>query len=169
VKKIILASAIALVSIGASASPAFAASGNTSSASGSATATVVQPIVLTHTSGAALGFGRFTTGTGGSVIVSSAGVGSVSGDVAFVPGSSNSADAFTVTGDASRSFSISTGSGSVTDGTTSIGFTTAASAATGTLSAGGTASFSVGGELTLAGTEAAGAYAGTYSATVTYN
>jgi Domain of unknown function (DUF4402) len=165
VKKIILASAIALVS----ASPAFAASGNTSTATGSATATVVQPIVLTHTSGAALGFGRFTTGTGGSVTVSAAGVGSVGGDVAFVPGSTNSADAFSVTGDASRSFSISTGAGSVTDGTTSISFSTSPSAATGTLSAGGTATFSVGGQLTLAGTEAAGSYAGTYSATVTYN
>ena len=164
-KKIILASAIALIS----ATPAFAASGNTSSANGSATATVVEPIVLTHTSGAALGFGRFTTGTGGSVTVSSAGVGSVGGDVAFVPGSSNSADAFTVAGDASRSFSISTGAGTVTSGTNSISFTTAASAASGTLSAGGTASFTVGGELTLAGTEPAGAYTGSYSATVTYN
>ncbi|WP_298188770.1 DUF4402 domain-containing protein [Novosphingobium sp.] len=164
-KKIILASAIVL----ASASPAFAASGNTSTASGSATATIVEPIVLTHTSGAALGFGRFTTGTGGSVTVSAAGVGSVGGDVAFVPGSTNSADAFSVTGDASRSFSISTGAGTVTDGTTSISFTTSPSAATGTLSSGGTATFSVGGQLTLAGTEAAGAYTGTYSATVTYN
>lgn len=164
-KKIILASAIILVS----ASPAFAASGNTSTASGSATATIVEPIVLTHTSGAALGFGRFTTGTGGSVTVSAAGVGSVGGDVAFVPGSTNSADAFSVTGDASRSFSISTGAGTVTAGTTSISFTTSPSAATGTLGAGGTATFSVGGQLTLAGTEAAGAYTGTYSATVTYN
>ena len=164
-KKIILASAIVL----ASASPAFAASGNTSTASGSATATIVEPIVLTHTSGAALGFGRFTTGTGGSVTVSAAGVGSVGGDVAFVPGSTNSADAFSVTGDASRSFSISTGAGTVTDGTTSISFTTSPSAATGTLSTGGTATFTVGGQLTLAGTEAAGAYTGTYSATVTYN
>jgi hypothetical protein len=165
VKKIILASTIILVS----ASPAFAASGNTSTASGSATATIVEPIVLTHTSGAALGFGRFTTGTGGSVTVSAAGVGSVGGDVAFVPGSTNSADAFSVTGDASRSFSISTGAGTVTAGTTSISFTTSPSAATGTLGAGGTATFSVGGQLTLAGTEAAGAYTGTYSATVTYN
>ena len=163
-KKIIIAAAIALIS----ATPAFAASGNSSTADGSATATIVEPIVLTHTSGAALGFGRFTTGTGGSVTVSSAGVGSVGGDVAFVPGSTNSADAFTVTGDAGRSFSISTGSGTVTDGTTTISFTTTPSAVSGTLT-GGSASFTVGGELTLAGTEAAGAYAGTYSATVTYN
>jgi len=164
VKKIILASAIALVS----ATPAFAASGNTSSANGTATATIVEPIVLTHTSGAALGFGRFTTGTGGTVSVSAAGVGSVGGDVAFVPGSTNSADAFTVTGDAGRSFSITTGSGSVTDGTNSISFTTTPSAASGTLT-GGSASFTVGGSMTLTGSEVAGAYAGSYSATVTYN
>jgi hypothetical protein len=165
VKKIILASVIALVS----ATPAFAASGNTSTATGSATATVVSPIVLTHTTGAALGFGRFTTGTGGSITVSAAGVGSVGGDAAFVPGSTNSADAFTVAGDASRSFSIATTSGTVAAGGTSIPFTTTASAASATLTAGGTSSFTVGGTLTVAGTEAAGAYTGTYSATVTYN
>jgi len=165
VKKIILASVIALVS----ATPAFAASGNTSSANGSATATIVAPIVLTHTSGAALGFGRFTTGTGGSVTVSAAGAGSVGGDVAFVPGSTNSADAFTVTGDASRSFSITTGAGTVSNGTDTINFTTSASASSSTLSGTGTGSFTVGGSMTLAGTESAGAYTGSYSATVTYN
>jgi len=165
VKKIILASVIAMVS----ATPAFAASGNTSSANGSATATIVSPIVLTHDSGAALGFGRFTTGTGGTVTVSVAGVGSVGGDVGFVPGSSNSADAFSVTGDAARSFSIATGAGTVSNGTTSINFTTTASASSSTLSGTGTGSFTVGGTLTLAGTEAAGAYTGSYSATVTYN
>jgi Domain of unknown function (DUF4402) len=47
-------------------------------------------------------------------------------------------------------------------------FTTSASAATGTLSAGGTASFTVGGILTVAGGETAGVYTGTYDATVTY-
>lgn len=164
-KKIILASVIAMVS----ATPAFAASGNTSSANGSATATIVSPIVLTHTSGAALGFGRFTTGTGGSVTVSAVGAGSVGGDVAFVPGSTNSADAFTVTGDAARSFSITTGAGTVSNGTDTINFSTSASASSSTLSAGGTGSFTVGGSMTLAGTESAGAYTGSYSATVTYN
>ncbi len=165
-KKIILASAIALIS----ATPAFAASGNTSTANGTATATIVEPIVLTHTSGAALGFGRFTTGTGGSVVVSAAGVASVGGDVAFVPGSSSSADAFGVTGDAGRAFSISTGAGTVADAVsgTTMGFTTVPSVASGTLT-GGVATFSVGGTLTVLGTEPAGAYTGSYSATVTYN
>lgn len=164
-KKIILASVIAIVS----ATPAFAASGNTSTANGSATATIVAPIVLTHTPGAALGFGRFTTGTGGTVVVTSAGAGSITGDVAFVPGSTNAADGFTVAGDASRSFSITTTSGTVSNGTDSMPFTTSASAAGDTLSGTGTGSFTVGGTLTVAGTEGAGAYTGSYSATVTYN
>jgi Domain of unknown function (DUF4402) len=48
-------------------------------------------------------------------------------------------------------------------------FTTTASASSATLTAGGTSSFTVGGTLTVAGTEAAGAYTGTYTATATYN
>lgn len=164
-KKIILASAIALVS----ATPAFAASGNTSTANGSATATIVNPVVLNHVSTASLGFGRFTTGTGGSVTVSATGVGSIGGDVAFVPGSTNSADAFTVTGDASRSFSIATTGGNVSFNGNDIPFTTSASASSGSLDTNGAASFTVGGTLTVAAGLPAGAYTGSYSATVTYN
>ena len=164
-KKIILASVIALVS----ATPALAGSGNTSTATGTATASIVAPIVLTHTTGAALNFGRFTTGTGGTVTITAAGVGSVGSDVTFVPGSATAADAFTVAGDGSRSFSVATTGGSVTSGGTSLAFTTTPSAATATLTAGGTSSFTVGGTLTVSGTAAAGAYTGTYTATVTYN
>ena len=46
---------------------------------------------------------------------------------------------------------------------------TGTSAASGTTSATGTYSFTVGGTLTVTGTETAGAYTGTYNATVTYN
>jgi hypothetical protein len=148
---------------------AFAASGNTSTTNGTATATVVAPIVLTHTSGAALNFGKFTTGTGGSVTISAAGAASVGGDVGLVPGSTSAADAFTVAGDSSRSFSIATTGGSVTSGSASMTFTTAPSATAGTLGTAGTASFTVGGTLTVSGTAAAGTYSGTYSATVAYN
>ena len=168
-KKIILASIITLASVGIGATPAFAGSGNTSTATGTATATIVAPIVLTHTTGASLNFGRFTTGTGGSVTITAAGVGSVGTDVTFVPGSTTSADAFTVAGDGSRSFGISTTGGNVTSGATNLAFTTTPSATTATLTAGGTSSFTVGGTLTVSGTAAAGSYSGTYTATVTYN
>lgn len=164
-KKIVIAAAVVALSSGS----AFAASGNTSTATGSASAVVVAPIVLTHTAGASLNFGKFTAGTGGTVVVSSAGVASPTADVGMVPGSTSSADAFSVAGDASRSFSITTASGTVTQGASSLTFTTAASAASGTLSTGGTASFTVGGTLTVPGTAVAGSYTGTYSATVAYN
>ncbi|NBC36915.1 DUF4402 domain-containing protein [Novosphingobium sp. FSY-8] len=160
---------IAAAALAVSAAPAYAASGNTSTAAGTATAEVVAPIVLTHASGAALSFGKFTTGTGGTVVVTAAGVGSVTADVGFVPGSTVSADSYSLTGDANRSFSIATTSGSVSNGSRSMSFTTAPSASGGTLSASGAASFTVGGTLTVAGTEPAGVYTGSYNATVTYN
>lgn len=164
-KTIILASVIAL----ATASSAFANTGNTSTATGTATATIVAPIVLTHPSTAALNFGRFTAGLGGTVTVTAAGVGSVGSGVGFVPGSTTTADLFTVAGDASRSFSVVTTSGTVTSGSANLAFTTTPSAATAALSTTGTGSFTVGGTLTVPATAVAGAYTGTYSATVTYN
>jgi hypothetical protein len=159
------------VALAATLAPAsaFAASGNTSTTAGSATAVVVAPIVLTHSSGATLNFGKFTRGTGGTVVVSTAGVASVTGDVGLVPGSTSSADAFSVAGDASRSFSISTTSGTVTSGSNTMSFTTTPSAASGTLGTGGTATFTVGGTLTVGTTTATGSYSGTYNATVAYN
>jgi len=93
------------VVMSASTSPAFAA-GETDTKQGSATATVVAPIALTHTSSAALNFGKFTAGTGGTVVVTAAGAQSATGGVAIVTGGSPSADAFSVSGDASRTFSI---------------------------------------------------------------
>lgn len=143
--------------------PAFAA-GNTQTQQGTATATVIAPITLQHTNGAAIGFGKFTTGTGGTVVVSPTGVGSPTGDVTFVSGNTNTADAFTVGGEANRTFAITTTGGSV-----SMSFSTTPSAATGTLNNSGTAAFSVGGTLTVPGTATAGNYVGTYDATVTYN
>lgn len=164
-KTFILATMIAL----ATTDPAYAGSGNTSTATGTATATIVAPIVLTHPATAALNFGRFTRGTGGTVTVTAAGVGSVGADVTFIPGSNTSADSFTVAGDASRSFAITTTGGNVTSGGTNLPFTTTPSAATGTLSGTGAASFTVGGTLTVSATAPTGAYTGTYTATVTYN
>lgn len=159
-KKIVLAAAV----LAATSTPAFAADGT-----GVATATVIAPIAITHDAGAALAFGSFTTGTGGTVAVTAAGVGSVTGDVTFVTGSANSADAFTVAGDPGRSYSISTGAGSVSDGTNSMSFTTTPSATSASLDASGAGSFTVGGTLTVAGTEPAGNYTGSYTATVAYN
>ena len=164
-KKILLSAVVAL----SFAAPAYAASGNSSQATGTANATVVAPIVLTHGVSAALNFGSFTVGSGGSVVVTAAGVGSVLGDVGLVPGSSETADQFTVKGDLNRNFSITTGSGSVSNGAVSMAFSTVPSAAAGKLDSTGSGAFTVGGTLTVVGTEVAGTYTGTYNATVAYD
>jgi len=162
-------SAVAVTAFLGSVSVAHAASGNTSTAAGSASATVVAPIVLTHTTGASLNFGKFTVGAGGTVVVNSSGTGSVTSDVGFVPGgSTTTADQFSLTGDNSRNFGISTTNGTITNGSKTMSFTTAPSSTSGTTSATGTYSFSVGGTLTVTGTETPGAYTGTYNATVVY-
>jgi|GEM_PF-521961 hypothetical protein len=151
------------------ATAANAASGNTSTAAGSATATIVAPIVLIHTPGAALNFGKFTVGTGGTVVVTATGIGSVTSDVGFVPGgAATTSDQFSLTGDISRAFGITTTAGTITNGTKTMAFTTTPSSATGMTSATGTYAFTVGGTLTAVGSETAGAYTGTYNTTVVY-
>lgn len=159
-KKIVLAAAV----LAATSAPAFAADGT-----GEATATVIAPIAITHVTNAKLAFGSFLVGTGGTVVVDAAGAGSVTGDVSFVTGSTNRADAFDVTGDPGRGFSITTTGGSVSDGTNTISFTTAPAASSSTLNATGSRRFFVGGTLTLTGSEVAGDYTGSYTATVEYN
>lgn len=163
-KLIVCAAAAAVIS-----TPAMAAPGDTATAQGSATAEIVAPITLTHVASAALDFGTFTTGdNGGTVVVDQAGNGTVTSDVTLIGGSVEAADAFDVAGDASRSFSITTTAGTVSNGTDTMSFTTNAPG-TGALSAAGAASFSVGGTLTVAGGESSGTYSGTYDVTVTYN
>ena len=151
------------------ATPAWAAPGNTSTSSGTATATVIAPIKLKHNSSAALNFGKFTTGGGGTVVVAAAGTATTTGEVTMVSGSTPSADGFSVTGQSSRTFLITTTSGTVSANGNSMAFTTAPSANTGTLSTAGTASFTVGGKLTVSGSTPAATYNGSFSVTVAYN
>jgi hypothetical protein len=141
----------------------------TANATGSATATVLSPIVVTHNAGAALAFGSFTAGSGGTVIVSPAGARSATGGAALVLGSPGGADAFVVEGDPNRGFAVVTGAGTVSFGGASMAFTTLPSLTTGTLSAAGAGAFTVGGTLSVPATAAAGSYAGSYSVTVNYN
>jgi len=149
------------------------AAGNTATNSGATNATIVAPIVLTHTTGAALNFGKFLTATGGGTMaITPLGGQTASGAVTIVSGGAPAADAFTVSGGASRTFTINVSSGTVSNGgttPTTMAFTTTASATTGTMSATGTASFTVGGTLTSIGTEPSGTYNGSYSVTVAYN
>ena len=167
-KKIILATFAAAVAV-----PAAAAPGDTDTAQGVANAEIVAPITLTHDTGAALNFGTVASGDAGTVIVTTAGALDGASTADTLNGSTYSADAFTVSGDAGRSFSITTTGGTVADGGNSMSFTTTPSANSGTLSSpasgNGSASFTVGGTLSVGASQAAGSYTGSYDATVTYN
>jgi len=160
--------ALALVTAALTPGMALAATGNTATATGTANATVVAPLQITHTAGAALSFGPFTAGTGGTVAVSQASVASVTGDVGLLTGGTVAADSFAVSGAGSRAFNIATSTGNtVTSGAASMALTLSAPA-NATLSAGGAYTLRVGGTLTVAANQAAGAYTGSYTVTVTY-
>ncbi len=166
-KKIIFATLAAAVAV-----PAAAAPGDTATANGTAVAEIVAPISIVHDTDAALDFGTMVsdTGTAGTVTVTAAGGATANGGPKLLTGSTSSADSFTVSGDAGRTFDIVTGNGTVTSGANSMSFTTSPSAATGTLNAtSGDASFTVGGVLSVAANQAAGSYTGSYTATATYN
>ncbi len=169
IKNRFMAAALIAASFASTTVAARAASGTTATAAGTASATIVAPIVLTHTTGSALNFGKFTVGAGGTVVVTPAGAGSTTSDVGFVPGgSTTTADQFTVTADGNRNFGITTTSGTISNGTKTMSFTTVPSSASLTSSSSGTANFTVGGTLTVTGTETPGSYTGTYNATVQY-
>lgn len=163
-KKLAIASLLMLASAGS----AQAATGSTATVTGTASANIVTVLKVTHNTGTSLQFGRFTAGTGGTIVVAQNGTGSVTGDVGTVNGSSVATDAFTVTGDGTRTFAISASSSNTVaaSGGATMPFSLSVPA-TATLAA-GSATVRVGGTLTVANNQAAGAYTGSYTLTVSY-
>jgi len=139
------------------------------------TATVVQPIAIVDAQN--LNFGEFAAGTGGTVVLTTAGAASPTGDVVLTAGTSTAAE-FTVTGQADASFSIGIADDELTH---SGGVETMALVTTHDLdgvseddpAAGvltlGTQTIYVGGTLTVASAQLPGVYTGTVTATVNYN
>jgi len=152
------------------------AAGPSATTVGAVTVTIVTPISLQHWAGYVLNFGKFTAGTGGTVTITAPptgnnGTATTTGGVAFVSGSTTSDDAFLVTGQPNTTINISTTGGTVTSGANSMSFTTTPMLASGQIVAAGnsaTAFFTVGGTLTVSGTQAAGSYTGSYNCTVAY-
>lgn len=159
-----IAAVLALIPV-----PALADSGNNEVRTGTARAQAVRPLVLTHTSGYVLNFGKFSVGSSGTVTVSALDVGTASGGVTFAVGSSTAADRFTAQGDPNRLISITTSSGTVTAGSNSMSFTTTPSLPAGYIPFTGSGYFTVGGTLTVAAGQGAGTYSGSYAVTVAYN
>ncbi|MBO9669165.1 MAG: DUF4402 domain-containing protein [Sphingobium sp.] len=166
---------LAFLSVLAISGPAFAQASDAETTT--ASVTLAQPIALSET--AALQFGLVAKGTTGSnTIVINETTGSRSlgggGNASLVTGGTTGRAAYSVTGQDGATFSITLTSSSInlTDGGTgSLAATLTRSATTGTLT-GGTATFGIGGTLTVDNTDAndaAGAYSGDFEVTVAYN
>lgn len=147
----------------------FAASGNVETINGTARAQAVTPLILVHTTGTSIRFGRFTVGSAGTVVVPNTGAASVTGGVTFSVGSVTGLDRFVAFGDPNRLISITTSSGTVTSGGNSMSFTTVPMLPAGYIPAGGNGFFTVGGTLSVSAGQAPGSYTGSYVVTVTYS
>lgn len=136
-----------------------------------ASATVIAPIAIATTTN--MNFGRFAAGTGGTVIISTAGVRSKTGGVTLITtGSTVSQAVFNVTGQASATYSILLPTTvNLTSGanTMALGSFVSNPATTGTLSTTGAQVLNVGATLTVAANKPAGAYTGSFTVTVDYN
>lgn len=142
------------------------------SATAGSSATVVEPIAITKT--ADLVFGKFSAGTGGTVVVDTDGARTVTGGVVLLTGTGGAAASFNVTGDADATYAITLPSGTEAltrdagSETMDAGTWVSSPAATGTLTA-GAQTVTVGATLTVASAQVAGTYNGTFAVTVEYN
>jgi hypothetical protein len=124
---------------------------------------------------AALSFGAFTAGSGGSITVGTSGARIKTGSVILVnQAGTASAAQFTISGTPSAMFTISLpvdGTVFLSDGASGSmalnGFTSSP-AAVGVLSGGGTLQISVGATLTVGGAQTTGNYTGAFNVTVNY-
>lgn len=141
------------------------------SASFSATATVVSPIAIAKN--ADLAFGKFIANTGGTVVVSTTGARSQTGNVSLISlGSTQTAASFAVTGEGTSGYAITLPtSATIASGggnTMTVGTFNSNPSGTGVLTA-GAQTLLVGGTLTVTSGQATGNYTGSFSIGVDYN
>lgn len=160
---VVIVAAIALVA-------GLTVNSHAASAGANATATVITPIAISNT--ADLAFGNFAASTGGTVVIDAAGSRTKTGAVVLSAANAGAAASFDVTGQADATYAISLpSSATITSGANNMTVDTFTSSpsATGTLSAGGAQTVSVGATLTVASAQATGDYTGTFSVSVEYN
>ena len=162
-KKIILAGA-ALAAL-ASVSAAHADSVNGASATGTAAVTIYTPVTVTQTQG--LDFGTITSGANGSVAIdANSGARAVAGGVGAVAANVGKQGTFAVTGQSNAAINVVVGS-SITGFAGGITGSTSPSSLPTVLN-GTSATFAVGGKLSIPANTVAGAYSGTYTVAVNY-
>lgn len=135
----------------------------------------LQAAAQTLTNTAALSFGAFTAGSGGSITVTPGGARTKTGSVILVNQSGTaSAAQFTISGTPSAVFAISLpADGTVflsdgASGTMALNAFTSSPSTTGILGGGGTATLNVGATLTVGSTQAPASYSGAFNVTVNY-
>ena len=161
--------AAAVLALSAAAAPAFADNTNSASATGTGSVTIYAPLSVSQTQG--LDFGTITSGpTSGTVsIAQSNGARTDSGGVGLVGADAGQNGAFSVSGQANGSITV-TVAGTISGfGSSGITGSTAATGLPTTLSNTGAATFNVGGTLNIPANTGAGTYSGTYNVTVNYN
>jgi hypothetical protein len=147
------------------------AQGSSATVASSATARIITPIAITNTQG--LVFGNIASSAAiGTVTITPAGVRTSTGGVTpSAIGTFNNA-IYNATGEGNATYSISLpASTSITSGANSMtvnGFTSSPTP-TGTLSAGGTQTITVGATLNVGANQVTGNYTGTYNVTIAYN
>lgn len=168
-RKLLLAGA-ALVATTATASSALAQA--SASTSATASVTIFQPITITKT--ADLAFGRVirpSTGTTIYTIDATTGAPSVSGgDGIFTTGGGTPGRAvFSVNGEGGQGFTI-TADATVVNGGVTINLVKSAATGilSGTIGAAGSATFGVGGNITMTSATSTGVKSGTFNVTVAY-
>ena len=169
--------ALAGVAAVAALSPATVFAQSSANVSTTGSARIVQPIAITKNSDLAFGtVVRPTSGSNTIAVDQTNGTRSLSGggDGVLVTSTVTRAT-YTVDGEGGQTFSISvpatfsmTGS---TSGTITVNLTPTATTGTlsGAVGAAGSATFGVGGDFTLATSQATGQYSGSFTATVAYN
>ncbi len=145
---------------------------NAATATANATATVVTPIAISKNLD--MLFGKFIAGTGGSVVLGTAGSRAATGGVTlFTQGSTQNAASFAVSGAENSTYAITLPASSVSlsDGaahTMTVGSFVSNPSGTGILTA-GAQTLLVGGTLTVSSAQAPGNYTGSFSVSVDYN
>lgn len=163
---------LALVSTFAFGIVGFSVSSHAATVAANGTATVIADMGITKN--ADLRFGKFSAGTGGTVVMATAGSRSKTGAVMLSALDAGGAASFAVTGDTTATYAITLPSTAVTitrtgfTETMSVGTFVSNPSGTGTLTA-GAQTLLVGGTLTVASAQVAGAYTGSFNVTVDYN
>lgn len=171
-RKLLLAG-VAIVATTAAASSAPAQAAATTSAT--ASATIFQPITVTKSTD--LAFGRLIRpSTGNTTIYTVSEVdgtpGTSGGDGIFTSGGGTPGRAvFNVGGEGGQGFAITLGSPTVVNGGVTINLVRSANTGllSGTIGTTGTATFGVGGNITLTDTSPTGIKSGSFNVTVAYN